>query len=92
MPFFNDLLSLIASVFDSWFCFIMWSAAWYEIYSGQRLKGPLRIWENIVAAGTSPRARSLLTAESNPSSLTRRRFERILPLWRGHVRVRSVHH
>ncbi|ORY92963.1 transmembrane amino acid transporter protein-domain-containing protein [Leucosporidium creatinivorum] len=32
IPFFSDLLATIASVFDSWFGYIMWSAAYFEIY------------------------------------------------------------
>ncbi|KAK4704796.1 hypothetical protein P7C70_g1414, partial [Phenoliferia sp. Uapishka_3] len=48
-PFFNDLLSLISSLFDSWFGFIFWGAAWYELNKGKRLAGPHQIWENFLA-------------------------------------------
>ncbi|KAL8281382.1 hypothetical protein RQP46_006066 [Phenoliferia psychrophenolica] len=50
VPFFNDLLSLISSLFDSWFGFIFWSAAWYEINKGKRTKGAFQLWENFLAA------------------------------------------
>jgi len=50
VPFFNDLLSLISSFFDSWFGFIMWSAAWYLIYKGEIFRGAGRIVENFTAA------------------------------------------
>ncbi|KAL8278123.1 hypothetical protein RQP46_009447 [Phenoliferia psychrophenolica] len=50
VPFFNNLLALITSFFDSWFGFIFWSAAWYELNKGKRLAGPYQIAENVVAA------------------------------------------
>ena len=28
VPFFNDLLALISSLFDSWFGYILWGFAW----------------------------------------------------------------
>ena len=43
VPFFNDLLSLISSLFDSWFGFIFWGAAWFELNRGRRTKGPLQL-------------------------------------------------
>lgn len=43
VPFFNDLLSLISSLFDSWFGFIFWGAAWFEINKGRRTTGALQI-------------------------------------------------
>ncbi len=43
VPFFNDLLSLISSLFDSWFGFIFWGAAWFELNKGRRTKGPLQV-------------------------------------------------
>ncbi|ORY80240.1 transmembrane amino acid transporter protein-domain-containing protein [Leucosporidium creatinivorum] len=32
IPFFNDLLSLISSLFDSWFGYILWAFAYFELY------------------------------------------------------------
>ena len=43
VPFFNDLLSLISSLFDSWFGFIFWGAAWFELNKGRRTQGPWQI-------------------------------------------------
>lgn len=31
IPFFNDLLSLISSLFDSWFGYILWAATWFSM-------------------------------------------------------------
>ncbi|KAM0756410.1 hypothetical protein T439DRAFT_345174 [Meredithblackwellia eburnea MCA 4105] len=50
VPFFSDLLSLISSLFDSWFGFIFWGYGWYQINKGRRLSGGFQIWENVVAA------------------------------------------
>ncbi|GAA6061996.1 hypothetical protein JCM10212_004274 [Sporobolomyces blumeae] len=36
IPFFSDMLSLISSLFDSWFGYIMWSCAWWQMSRGQR--------------------------------------------------------
>ncbi|KAI5480146.1 neutral amino acid permease [Pseudohyphozyma bogoriensis] len=49
VPFFNDLLSLICSLFDSWFGFILWAAAWYELNRGKRLASPYLIFENVLS-------------------------------------------
>ncbi|GAA5923456.1 uncharacterized protein JCM15063_003652 [Sporobolomyces koalae] len=36
IPFFSDMLSLISSLFDSWFGYIMWACAWWQMSHGQR--------------------------------------------------------
>lgn len=39
IPFFNDLLSLISSLFDSWFGYILWAAAYFQMNRGRPLRG-----------------------------------------------------
>ncbi|GAA6041636.1 hypothetical protein JCM8097_007784 [Rhodosporidiobolus ruineniae] len=46
IPFFSDMLSLIACLFDSWFGYIMWAAAWYQMSRGR----VTRSWWSIVEA------------------------------------------
>ncbi|GAA5835032.1 hypothetical protein JCM3766R1_002077 [Sporobolomyces carnicolor] len=36
IPFFSDMLSLISSLFDSWFGYIMWACAWWQMSHGKR--------------------------------------------------------
>ncbi|GAA5981032.1 hypothetical protein JCM10908_003956 [Rhodotorula pacifica] len=48
IPFFSDMLSLISSLFDSWFGYIMWSAAWWQMNKGRRLDGPRQIAEFVL--------------------------------------------
>ncbi|TIC11489.1 hypothetical protein E3Q15_02614 [Wallemia mellicola] len=49
IPFFNDLISLISSLFDSWFGFIFWGVGYFFIYRGKSfsrwgiVEGPLNI-------------------------------------------------
>ncbi|SCV67981.1 BQ2448_102 [Microbotryum intermedium] len=35
IPFFNDLLALISSLFDSWFGYILWALCWFQLYRGR---------------------------------------------------------
>ncbi|GAA5836212.1 hypothetical protein JCM11251_007395 [Rhodosporidiobolus azoricus] len=35
IPFFSDMLSLIACLFSSWFGYIMWAPAWYQLNRGR---------------------------------------------------------
>ncbi|GAA5858262.1 hypothetical protein JCM8547_004625 [Rhodosporidiobolus lusitaniae] len=48
IPFFSDMLSLIACLFDSWFGYLMWSAAWWQLYKGRRTESVWRIMELIL--------------------------------------------
>jgi len=51
IPFFSDMLSLISSLFDSWFGYIMWACAWWQMSHGKR--GGIRgISETILNART----------------------------------------
>ncbi|GAA6023725.1 hypothetical protein JCM8202_003154 [Rhodotorula sphaerocarpa] len=55
IPFFSDMLSLISSLFDSWFGYIMWAAAWFQMNKGRRLAGAGQIVEfgmNILVLAT----------------------------------------
>ncbi|KDQ07034.1 hypothetical protein BOTBODRAFT_181088 [Botryobasidium botryosum FD-172 SS1] len=36
IPFFSDMLSLMSSIFDSWFCFIFWGMAYLTLYPGEK--------------------------------------------------------
>ncbi|GAA5975066.1 hypothetical protein JCM11641_000017 [Rhodosporidiobolus odoratus] len=45
IPFFSDMLSLIACLFDSWFGYLMWAAAWFQLNKGRRFAGPAQIAE-----------------------------------------------
>ncbi|KAK4052227.1 hypothetical protein OIO90_004449 [Microbotryomycetes sp. JL221] len=45
VPFFNGLLALISSLFDSWFGYILWAFCWYDLYRGQYFKGAGRTFE-----------------------------------------------
>ncbi|GAA5858325.1 hypothetical protein JCM8547_004650 [Rhodosporidiobolus lusitaniae] len=35
IPFFSDMLSLIASIFSSWFGYLLWSVAFFQMYRGR---------------------------------------------------------
>ncbi|GAA5914504.1 hypothetical protein JCM5296_003053 [Sporobolomyces johnsonii] len=48
VPFFSDLLSLISSLFDSWFGYIMWACAWWQLNKGRRFSGTTQIVAAIV--------------------------------------------
>ncbi|KAK4688308.1 hypothetical protein P7C73_g1802, partial [Tremellales sp. Uapishka_1] len=48
IPFFNDLLSLISSLFDSWFGYIFWGIGWYGLNKGRRLAGFGQITQNVL--------------------------------------------
>ncbi|BGP12279.1 hypothetical protein JCM10213v2_000192 [Rhodosporidiobolus nylandii] len=49
IPFFNDMLSLIACLFDSWFGYMMWTGAWFSLNRGRLTKGPRQIAELILS-------------------------------------------
>lgn len=42
VPSMGDFLSLLGSVFDSFYGFIFWSVAYYHLYKGEFFKGPAR--------------------------------------------------
>jgi len=77
VPFFNDLLSLISSLFDSWFGFILWGFAYFELNKGQSYAGPRRLAEVIFnvliiitgvfffVAGTYASIQSILNSYAN---------------------------
>ncbi|GAA5999879.1 uncharacterized protein JCM10292_003519 [Rhodotorula paludigena] len=45
VPFFSDLLSLISSLFSSWFGYIMWSIAYVQMDRKRMFSSPLKILE-----------------------------------------------
>ncbi|GAA6010241.1 hypothetical protein JCM10207_005683 [Rhodosporidiobolus poonsookiae] len=49
IPFFSDMLSLIACLFDSWFGYIMWCVAWFQLYKGNYTSSPWRMFEMVLA-------------------------------------------
>jgi hypothetical protein len=49
VPFFNNLLALISAVFNSWFGFILWGVAWYQLNKGKRLTGTRNKIENVAS-------------------------------------------
>ncbi|KZV65578.1 hypothetical protein PENSPDRAFT_745041 [Peniophora sp. CONT] len=49
IPFFSDMLSLMSSLFDSWFRFIYWAMAYFTLYPGRsKWAGPMRTGETLV--------------------------------------------
>ncbi|KAL6301470.1 transmembrane amino acid transporter protein-domain-containing protein [Sparassis latifolia] len=49
IPFFSDMLSLMSSLFDSWFGFIFWGMAYLRMHPGpKRWAGPWRSLETLV--------------------------------------------
>ena len=54
IPFFNDLISLISSLFDSWFGFVFWGIGYFFIYGRKSfsgwgmVEGPLNILITLV--------------------------------------------
>ncbi|VDC08000.1 unnamed protein product [Peniophora sp. CBMAI 1063] len=49
IPFFSDMLSLMSSLFDSWFGFIYWGMAYLTLYPGRsKWAGTIRTGETLV--------------------------------------------
>ncbi|GAA5980482.1 hypothetical protein JCM5350_001516 [Sporobolomyces pararoseus] len=48
IPFFSDMLSLISSLFDSWFGYIMWACAWWQMRKESRQSG-VKYYTELVA-------------------------------------------
>jgi hypothetical protein len=49
IPFFSDMLSLMSSLFDSWFGFIFWGIAYMQLHPGPtRWAGPWRTLETLL--------------------------------------------
>ncbi|GAA6046556.1 hypothetical protein JCM3770_006207 [Rhodotorula araucariae] len=48
VPFFSDLLSLISSLFSSWFGYTMWACAWWQMNKGRRTAGPRQTAELVL--------------------------------------------
>ncbi|KAI0263580.1 transmembrane amino acid transporter protein-domain-containing protein [Gloeopeniophorella convolvens] len=73
IPFFSDMLSLMSSLFDGWFGFIFWGAAYLTFYPGKKKwAGPVRSFETalnyfiiafgfyVLVAGTYVSTRSII--------------------------------
>lgn len=70
IPFFSDMLSLISSLFDSWFGYIMWACAWWQMSHGKR--GGFRgITETIANARKCPLCPSSRPLQSSLRSMPR---------------------
>ncbi|KAK4050375.1 hypothetical protein OIV83_003444 [Microbotryomycetes sp. JL201] len=48
IPFFNDLLALISSLFDSWFGYILWAFCYFDLNRGRQFKGKRQTIEFVV--------------------------------------------
>ncbi|BGP04354.1 hypothetical protein JCM10049v2_000152 [Rhodotorula toruloides] len=48
VPFFSDLLSLISSLFDSWFGYILWAIAYFQMTKGRRTAGAIATAETVL--------------------------------------------
>ncbi|GAA5899061.1 hypothetical protein JCM6882_004604 [Rhodosporidiobolus microsporus] len=51
IPFFSDMLSLIACLFSSWFGYIMWAPAWYQLNRGRITRSAWSIIEAVLCVG-----------------------------------------